>query len=69
MEIPIQSINQNQYREPKQKDQTITDVIITCGVLSDTNGLLANGKNESDRIAYDIFNENITYVSISSSPN
>ena len=37
---------------------TITDALITCGVISDTTGLIVNGNNEAEMIASDVFNEN-----------
>ena len=32
-------------------DQTITNALITCGVLADTTGLIVNGNNAAEMIA------------------
>ena len=37
--------------------QTITDAIITCGVLADTTGIFVNSNNAADIIATDVFNK------------
>ena len=38
--------------------QTITNALITCGVLANTTGLIVNEKNVAEIIATDVFNEN-----------
>ena len=38
--------------------QTITYVITTCDVLSNTTGLIGNVNNIADIISADLFNEN-----------
>ena len=38
--------------------QTITDALITCGVLADTIGIIVNVNNAAESITADIFNDN-----------
>ena len=38
--------------------QTITDELITCGVLVKTTGLIVNENNSAEMIADDVFNDN-----------
>ena len=39
---------------------TISYTLILCGVLADTNGIIFDGSNASERIANVVFNDNFT---------
>ena len=44
---------------------TITSALTLCGVLSDTDGIIFDGSNASERIANDVFNDNFnTYIDL-----
>ena len=42
-----------------RRDPTITDALTTCGVLSDTTGMIVNGNNTAEMIDADAFNYNL----------